>query len=119
MFEPGGELPNGVLALRASGTVIAQDVPEAVALLAGTRPELKERGLVVFVGPDFDGYLAELVRGLEEEAAKGNAPFARWALVVEDDKMGEVHQFGRFAAEGNFRVFQESVRQSALEWAAG
>ena len=116
MFEPLGELPEGLSGLRASGTIVERDVTEAVASAAKAMQGSKGRGLVVIVGPDFDGYLAELVRGLAKEAAV--APFARYALVVKDDELDEVRQYGCFGAD-NLRVFGERARQSAIEWAAG
>ena len=119
MFEPVREVPKGVTGLRATGTVIEQDVKEAVALAAAATQGSKSHGLVVFVGLDFDGYLAELVRGLKNEAAENSAPFARWALVVKDDLIEEVRQYGSFTKDSHLRVFTESARPSALEWVAG
>ena len=98
MFEPVREVPKGVTGLRATGTVIEQDVKEAVALAAAATQGSKSHGLVVFVGLDFDGYLAELVRGLKNEAAENSAQFARWALVVKDDLIEEKYRGIRPAA---------------------
>jgi hypothetical protein len=120
LFRPVGDLSNNVSGLRASGTVVEQDVREAVAQAAAAAKDTStHRGLVVFVDPEFDGYLAELIRGLEREAAQNPASFARWALVVKDDVVEEASQFGSFIADSNLRVFPDSARTSALEWVAG
>jgi hypothetical protein len=118
VLEPMTGLPDGIAGLKAFGTVVEQDVPQAVALVAADRRAPARTGLAVFVARDFDGYLAELLRGLEN-AAGGDAPFARWALIVGDDEIGEADLYGKSLAGEKLRVFPDSERQTALEWLAG
>ena len=120
MLEPVGNLPENIRGLRAIGTVIESDVTEAVACAGKSKSGLSDKcGLVIFVAADFDGYLAELIRGLEAGAARDCPPFTRWALVVRDDVMDEVSQYGSFAVDNNFRAFPDSERRNALAWVAG
>jgi hypothetical protein len=117
VLEPVAGLPKGVAGLMALGTVVEHDVPQAVALVGGAGSATP--GLAVFVARDFDGYLAELLRGLEKTAEDGDAPFARWALILRDDEIGEADLYGKSLAGGKLRVFRDSERQAALGWLAG
>jgi len=62
MLERVQDAPAHALAMRASGTVMAQDVEAAIEAALG-RSEAAT-GLVIVIDPDFDGYFAELARGL-------------------------------------------------------
>ena len=73
-------LPDGVLGLKANGTVIAPDVAQALDVLQAEAQGA--RGLVVFLDPDFDGYLAELVAGLGSASSVDQPLFRKWALVL-------------------------------------
>ena len=106
-------LPDGVLGLKANGTVIAQDVAQALDLL---RAEARgAHGLIVFLDPDFDGYLSELVAGLGAASSVDKPLFRKWALALPDDMVAEATQFG---GAGKVSVFPESRRAEALAWIA-
>ncbi|MGJ0505970.1 MAG: hypothetical protein ACR652_02300 [Methylocystis sp.] len=110
MLESLAETPPGVRGLRATGVVVAADVAQA---LAAAQPDAAA-GLVVVIDPDFDGYLAELMRGLAAAAAAPAPAFARVALVAPDDMLAEAGRHG-----GEVRLFPASRRAEALAYAAG
>ena len=62
MLERVQDAPAQTLALRASGTVVARDVEAAI----GAALSEAATGLVIVIDPDFDGYFAELARGLRQ-----------------------------------------------------
>jgi hypothetical protein len=113
MLDSVSDLPPGVLGLTATGTVIAQDVAQALNLLRGDA--YGAGGLVVFVDADFDGYLSELVAGLGEASGVDKPLFGRWALVLPDDMVAEATQLG---GAGKVSVFPRSRRADALAWVA-
>jgi hypothetical protein len=120
MLEPVGDLPRNVKGLRATGTVVERDVGQAVASAAATEAGAhKNDGFVVFLAPEFNGYLAELIRGLKGEAEREPPLFTRWAFIVNDDVVDEMLQYGQFAAASNFRVFSDYEQTKALKWVAG
>jgi len=96
-------LPESLVGLSAGGTVLAGDIEMVTQDLSpGTR-------LVIVVEPTFDGYLAELSRGL----AKGGCE--RCALIVPDDMLDEA----RIHPESDrFRIFPNSRRMTAFDWAS-
>lgn len=106
-------LPDGVLGLKANGTVIAQDVAQALEVL---RAEAQgSRGLIVFLDPDFDGYLSELVSGLGAASSVDQPLFRKWALALPDDMIAEATQLG---GAGKVKIFPQSRRSDALAWVA-
>jgi hypothetical protein len=115
MLEPLTDLPAGVCGLRALGTVVAADVAAAIAGAAAASGHATTKGLVVVIDPDFDGYLAELVRGLATAAAAPAPAFARFALIAPDGVVSEARAHGADAP----RIFPASQRADALAFAAG
>lgn len=113
MLDPVAGLPIGVFGLTANGTVIAQDITQALAR-ARAEPR-KQSGLIVFVDPDLDGYLSEIVSALDKASGAEPAQFINWALVVADDAISEAEQFRE---RGKLRIFAQSRRGDALAWAA-
>lgn len=113
MLNPVVDLPAGVFGLMASGTVIAQDIEQAL-LLAQTEP-LRD-GFLLFVDPDLDGYLVEIIRALDTASTAPSPAFRRWALVLPDNMISQPDQHGR---KGGAELFPQSRRQQAIEWAAG
>ncbi len=67
MLEQVQDAPAHGVALRASGTVMAQDVEAAIA--AALRRSEAATGLVIVIDADFEGYFAELARGLRTSLA--------------------------------------------------
>jgi hypothetical protein len=112
MLDPVIDLPAGVVGLRANGTVIAQDISQAL-VLARASPDADKRVLIVFVDPDLDGYLSEIVSELGKESQAEPALFQRWALVVPDDVLSEAEQY-RTAEK--LRIFPQRHSNDALAW---
>jgi hypothetical protein len=112
MLDPVIGLPAGVVGLKANGTVIAQDVAQALVLVR-TSPADKNVGLILFVDPDLDGYLSEIVSELGKESKAAPALFQRWALVVPDDVVSEAEQY---RAADQLRIFPHSHSSDALAW---
>jgi peroxiredoxin len=67
--------------------------------------------LIVFVDPDLNGYLVEIVSALDSASEAEPARFQRWALVVPDDVVSQARQY---RGVGKLRVFPESRRRDAL-----
>lgn len=105
MIERMTACPAGITGLDVSGTVLLRDVNEAIRMVAPT-----DR-LLVRVASRFDGYMAELVGGVQRACRDGQA--TRCALVVPDDMMPEATMQGEGAG---FRVF--SATQEAERWLA-
>lgn len=113
MLEPVANLPVGVVGLRANGTVIAQDVAQALVLARAAPGADKIYGLIVFVDPDLDGYLSEIVSELDKAPDAEPTPFQRSALVVPDNVISEaeLHRAG-----GKLSIFPQSRWRDALTW---
>lgn len=103
MIERQDESPKDLVGLSASGTVMAHDVKEALRMVG-----VAEK-LLVMVTPDFDGYLAELVGGIQHACTHGEAK--RCALVVPQGMAEEARQRGE---SSNYRVFE--ARDAAEQW---
>lgn len=113
MLNPVVDLPHGVFGLKASGTVVEQDIAQAL-LLAQVEP-LRD-GFLLFVDPDLDGYLVEIIRALDAASTAPSPVFRRWGLVLPDDIISQADQHkSNVGAE----IFPQSRRQQAIEWAAG
>lgn len=115
MLEPVADLPAGVIGLRANGTVIAQDILQALVLAIAAPDVDKIFGLILFVDPDLDGYLSEIVSGLDKASETEPALFHRWALVVPDDAVSEAEQY---RGQGKLNVFPQNRRDDAIAWVA-
>lgn len=115
MLERVEDAPAHTLALRASGTVIAQDVEAAIGAAVGQSSPAT--GLVVIVDRDFDGYFEELARGLAK-AALVHKNLVKLALVAAPDQMDEARISGFDASPVTVRLFAAAERNGALEWAA-
>lgn len=113
MLERIEDAPANALALAASGTVMARDVGQAVNAALGTGAT----GLVVVIGEDFDGYMAEVERGLADVAV-AHKDLGRIALVVGPGQADEA-KLGGFGGSGAaVRVFSADQRRAAFDWAA-
>jgi hypothetical protein len=113
MLEPVPDLPHGVVGLKAKGIVIAQDIAQAL-LRARKAPDAGSNvGFVLFIDPDLDGYLAEIVSGLSAESEAESPSFQRWALVAPDGVISEVE---RYQAAAGLRIFAQSRSHDAVAW---
>jgi len=115
MLERVEDAPVHTLALQASGTVVARDVEAAIS--AAVAPTSGATGLVVVVDRDFDGYFAELARGLTS-AALAHKNLVKLAVVTDPDRMEEARISGFEVSPVTVRLFPTAERKAALEWAA-
>ena len=115
MLERVQDAPAHSLALRASGTVMAQDVEAAIEAALG-RSEAAT-GLVIVIDPDFDGYFAELARGLTT-ASLAHRALVKLAVVTDPGRMNEARLSGFEASPVPVRLFAEADEKAALEWSA-
>jgi len=114
MLERLQDAPDQIIALSASGTVIARDVEAAVRASVGPGGSTPA-GLVIIVARDFDGYFAEIARGLTD-ASGAHKSLARLALVADADTLDEARLSG---FDGSLvRLFTTADRKAALDWAA-
>ncbi|MGO9423444.1 STAS/SEC14 domain-containing protein [Roseiarcus sp.] len=116
MLERMQETPQHALALKASGTVMARDVEAAIEAALGSTTAAT--GLVVVVDRDFDGYFAELSRGLAT-VALAHKNMVRIAVVTEADRMDEAKLCGWSASPVPIRLFAANERRAAYDWADG
>jgi hypothetical protein len=103
MIESLDDSPDGVTAFRATGTVLKRDVKEALDKVG-----MVEKLLVV-VTADFDGYMSELVAGLERACSNEDA--GRCALVVPAGMAREAKLRGE---SDSFSIFE--ARDPAVQW---
>jgi hypothetical protein len=113
MLERVQDAPAQTLALRASGTVVARDIEAAIDAGLGRAAT----GLVIVIDPDFDGYFAELARGLAN-AALAHRSLVKLAVVIDPDQMDGARLNSFEASPVRIRQFAPADTNSALEWAA-
>ena len=115
MLERVVDAPAHALALNASGTVMARDVEAAIEAAVGLSSAAT--GLVIVIDPDFDGYLAELARGLGS-AALAHKPLVKLAVVCDVRLLDEAKVSGFDVSPVTIRLFPSTERKAALDWAA-
>ncbi len=115
MLERLPDAPAHALALNASGTVMASDVEAAIEAAVGQSGAAT--GLVIVIDPDFDGYLAELARGLANSAL-AYKNLVKLAVVCDAGLLDEVKLSGFDVSAVPIRLFASADRRAALEWAA-
>jgi hypothetical protein len=115
MLERVLDAPADTLALRASGTVMARDVEAAIEAALG--PSGASTGLVVVIDPDFDGYLAELARGLSSSAL-AHKNLVKLAVVCDSGLLDEAKLSGFDISAVPIRLFASGELKTALDWAA-
>jgi SpoIIAA-like len=114
MLERIREAPAHALALEASGTVMARDVEQAVG--DALEPTSAATGLVIVISRDFDGYLAELARGLANVSVAHKA-LVRIAVVTDADRMDETWLNPWSGSTVPIRLFATEERAAAYAWA--
>ena len=114
MLERMQDAPEHALALKASGTVMARDVEQAIEAALGSASAAT--GLVVVVDRDFDGYFAELARGLAN-VALAHKTIVRIAVVTDADRMDEARLNPWSASAVSIRLFATDERRAAYDWA--
>ena len=115
MLERVQDAPAHALAMRASGTVTAQDVEAAIDAVLGQSEAAT--GLVIVIDPDFDGYFAELARGLTN-ASLAHRSLVRLAVVTDPERMDEARLSGFDASPVPVRLLAGADEKGALNWAA-
>jgi hypothetical protein len=115
MLERVHDAPAQTLALRASGTVMAQDIGAAIDAALGQSEAAT--GLVIVIDPDFDGYFAELARGLAN-AALTRKSLVKLGVVTDPEQMDEARLSDFGASPVPVRLFARADEKGALEWAA-
>ena len=115
MLEQIQDAPAHALALEASGTIVARDVEVAIATALGQ--STAATGAVVVIDRDFDGYFAELSRGLAS-AALAHKNLVRLAIVTDADRMDEARLSGLEKSAVPIRLFAANERRAAYDWAA-
>ena len=113
MLERVQDAPAQTFALRASGTVMAQEVEAAIDAAMGEAAT----GLVMILAPDFEGYFAELARGLAS-AALAHKSLVKLAVVIDPERMDEATLSDFEASPVPIRLFARADEKGALEWAA-
>jgi len=114
MLERTQDQPEHALALEASGTVMARDVEQAIDAALGAATVAT--GLVIVISRDFDGYFAELARGLATVAV-AHKNIVRIAVVTEADRMDEARLNAWGASAVPVRLFAVNERRAAYDWA--
>jgi hypothetical protein len=116
MLEQIQDAPAHTLALKASGTVMARDIEAAVEGSIGLSRAAS--GLVVVIDREFDGYIAELARGIAS-VALAHRSLVKVAVVADSDQMDEARLGGFSESAVPVRLFAVADRNLALDWAAG
>ena len=118
MLERLSNTPKEIIALRATGTVIAPDVEKSLANLPGSGGAIDVKGLAVVVDRDFDGYFDELARGMAH-ASSARKSLERLAVVAAADRMEEARLSGFGGTAAKVRLIATADRAAAFAWAAG
>ncbi|HEY1782505.1 MAG TPA: hypothetical protein VGG79_19095 [Roseiarcus sp.] len=113
MLQQVEHAPAQTLALRASGTVAAQEVEAAIDAAMGAAAT----GLVIVIDPDFAGDFAELARGLSS-AALAHRSLVKLAVVVDPEQIDGATLNSFEASPVRIRQFAHAHESGALEWAA-
>jgi hypothetical protein len=113
MLERVQDAPAQTLALRASGTVMAGDIEAAIGAALGEAAT----GLVMIIDPDFEGYFAEMARGLAS-AALAHKSLVKLAVVTGPERMDEARRTDFEASPVPIRLVARTDEKGALEWAA-
>ena len=115
MLDRVQDAPADTLALRASGTILARDVEVAIETAIGS--SIASTGVVIVIDRDFDGYFAELARGLANSSL-AHKNLVKLAVVTETDRMDEAKLSGFDVSAVPIRLFGANERNAAYNWAA-
>jgi hypothetical protein len=117
MLERLSDAPDRTIGLKASGTVMAQDIEDAIAGLSADLGASAAAGVIVEIDHDFDGYFAELARGLTS-ASLAHRTLVKLAVVMDGDRLNEARLSGFDRAAAPVRLFVAADRMTAFSWAA-
>lgn len=111
MFTKDTSITAALPVYRANGTVMATDV-EALYTDAPARS-------MIVVDADFDGYMAELARGLRAVVERAGASAQRIAVIVNADVLDEAELGGLSPDGAALRAFPRNDAAAALAWVKG
>jgi len=114
MLERIADAPEHAVALKASGTIMARDVEAAIEAEIGQ--STASTGVVIVIDPDFDGYFAELARGIAN-ASLAHKNLVKLAVVTDPDRMDEARLSGFDVSAVPIRLFPVKDRGAAFAWA--
>lgn len=119
MIETTEELPGGVLAVRARGTLTAQDYRTVIEPMLDDAVRSGRRlRFLVEIGPDFTGVTPG---GMWEDVRLGLRALRRWdgcAVVAEPGWLERVTKAVRFLTPFPVRIFTPAERDVAISWLA-
>ncbi len=119
MLEPLTGLPEGVVGMKASGTVTADDYREVLIPALDTAAESGRIRLLYELGCDYEGFAAGGVwQDLRLGATHFNA-FERVAVVTDKEWIHDGARLFSALMPGELRVFGAGDRDEAARWAAG
>lgn len=114
MFYPEASPDHDAQCFRASGTIIARDV---TAMFEKSEHSLQRNPrAIIFVDPDFDGYLAELIIGLKEVTNDRAGARPKIAVVLSEGVIAEATTAGLTEDSEPVRAFSPNQRDAALNW---
>jgi len=103
-----------IQSFRATGTVLESDVGQLFADDGATFEDASRLEFVI--DPDFDGYLAEFVKGLKKQVAKSDFTNMKIALIMPDRMIPEAALAGLSENDDALKVFPSSQTSVATDW---
>lgn len=122
MIEPIAEAPSGVVALRASGEVTAEDYR---TVLEPALRDASESGEIRFLYVIEDGFkmtagaMAEDARMGLGVAMRHHSAWKRMAVVSDVEWIEKALHAFAWAIPGDFKAFGTAELDAALDWVAG
>ena len=117
MLERLSDAPDRTIGLKASGTVMAHDLEQAIEGLTGDIKSSPAASVIVVIDEDFDGYFVEVARGLAT-ASLAHRTLVKLAVVMDEGRIGEARESGFDLAAATVRLFPAADRKTAFDWAA-
>ena len=120
MIEYTGANDSSAITYRLTGTVVADDIKQAVC--SGERVAASEgsKGLILTIDAEFDGYWAEVLRGLRALADEDGCAtwIARVAIIIPPDMRGEYETGPVLEMAIECRAFTSLEADQARHWLA-
>jgi hypothetical protein len=120
MIERTSANDENAITYRLTGTVVADDVKQAVCSDEKLAAGASSRSLVFTVDPEFDGYWAEVLRGLRALADEDGCAtrIARVAIIIPPDMRGEYETSPVLEMAIECRAFTSLEDDQARHWLA-
>lgn len=120
MLEEIPDVPEGITALRAVGTVTGEDWAGVVSpMLDRARTQGRRLRILLRLGPEYEGFTAGAVWGKTESWARHPGLWREiegYALVSDIGWIGEVVHLAGFLAPFPMRVFGDDAFDDAVAW---